>query len=272
MYLVMDRFSREMPVLTGGAVATILGGIMAAEHPAMSDLRARVETKATMLPGNIAVIPMKGVLAYDPHPVEMAFFGYEDSRTLLKLVTQATNSPEVAGVLLAIDSPGGFLTGGGDVAEAVRRLQTTKPTVAHIGGMGASMAYWIASQAGAVLASSSAQVGSIGVFSVSVDQTAAYRAAGIEVSVIRNTGGDLKAAGAYGTTMTEAQRVNVQEGVDAAFGQFKSAVKATRGDVPDAVMRGQIFTGRQAKTNGLIDAVGSQDYAISALRKMLRNQ
>ncbi|WP_127104361.1 S49 family peptidase [Pararhodobacter zhoushanensis] len=73
---------------------------------------------------------------------------------------------DVSRIVLMIDSPGGVVSGLGEAAAAIRG--SAKPVTAFVTGLGASAAYWLASQASEIVLDSSAQVGSIGVaFSMS---------------------------------------------------------------------------------------------------------
>ena len=83
-----------------------------------------------------------------------------------RLVEQAAEDPVVAAILLRVDSPGGTVAGVSDLAEAVYAARKVKPVSAYISDLGASAAYYIASQAQRLYADSDALVGSIGVYSV----------------------------------------------------------------------------------------------------------
>lgn len=243
--------------------------IQAAEHPNVKALRERLKPSADVTPDGIAIIPVNGVLAQRPDIVELLYYGAEDTSAIQDMVKSASADNAVKGILLKVDSPGGFITGGPETADAVAKAASRKPTVAFTDGMMASLAYWIGSQASAVIATRSASVGSIGVFAAHIDATEFHKAIGMKVEITRNTGGDLKAAGAFGTSMTEAQRADIQAGVDSTFAAFAKDVRRTRQDVSADSMRGQVFDGPDAKKAGLIDAVGSLSYALSRLRGMI---
>jgi ClpP class serine protease len=74
--------------------------------------------------------------------------------------------------MLNIESLGRTVAGTPELANPVASLNKHKPVCAFSSGLLASVAYWIASQARAVSASSSAQVGSIGVVQAVVDHPA----------------------------------------------------------------------------------------------------
>jgi ClpP class serine protease len=101
----------------------------------------------------------------------------------------------------------------GLLAESVA---TTKPLAAHIETMGASAAYWMASQAPRVTASRGAQVGSIDAYTVRIDASWAAEINGVQVHVISS--GPYMGAGVPGVPITEAQLKDAQQGIGACAG------------------------------------------------------
>lgn len=170
------------------------------------------------------------------------------------------------GILLDFDSPGGTITGTPELAALIAAKPV--PTVAYTEDMMASAAYYIAAGADAIVASPSAEVGSIGVYIPWMDSSARYAAAGLKPDPIVNTGGDLKAIG-FGGTLTEEQRAHLQAEVDTAFDGFKAHVLAHRAVSPDA-MRGQCLSGPAAQSANLIDYIGDRTRALRVLGQMLK--
>ena len=77
--------------------------------------------------------------------------------------------------------------------------------------------------------------------------------------------GKFKAAGLEGTSLSEEQVKNLQEGVDEIHADFRAAVKAVRSRVKDEDMEGQVFSGRQAAARGMV--TGLADSFREALSK-----
>lgn len=236
-----------------------------AEHPGMTALREKLKPVMTLKDG-IAHIPVQGMLAYNPDPIEMAYYGVEDSRNVLAMVTQATNNKDVHGIKLDVDSPGGMMTGGFEIADAVKAASKIKPTIAHVGGSGASLAYLIASQAGQIVANRTARVGSIGAFVVYTDSSAASEKEGVKVKVFKNKEATYKAAGYPGTSLTDEQESHITAQTQSNFDEFARMISEGRPQIPKSAMRGQVFTGQEAKTNGIIDRIGDADFATSLVR------
>ena len=86
--------------------------------------------------------------------------------------------------MLHVDSPGGHVAGVQALADTIFQARKLKPLHAHIEDLGASAAYWLASQANTVTANSTAEVGSIGTMAVVHDSSGAAAKAGIKVYVV----------------------------------------------------------------------------------------
>lgn len=280
--LIEDTHGRALAeqVLRAAAIAAPMivasdedGAPMAAEHPVFTRMREAVKPKLSYEDdGKIAVVPIKGVLERSPDVIDAVYFGVEDTEQILGLVESAANNPDVRGVLYKIDSPGGFVTGGPEVADAIKATAKRKPTMTWTGGMMASLAYWIGSQSESVVASRSALVGSIGTYQMHIDYSELYKAAGVKVEVIRNNEATYKAAGVMGTALTDEQRAHLQERTQAIHGGFAKAVKSARPELDSDNMRGQVFQGSEAKKIGMVDAIGDYSFALGMLRSAIRKR
>lgn len=275
----LQRLCTDTPFLLEGALAAMLhsSGLLAAsssephiaEHPVLKSMREKLRPQIERV-GDMAIIPVAGALARRPDPFEMAWGAFEDTDALRGLVEEAAADADVGGILLDVDSPGGFYTGGPELADAVRSAGRRKPVVAWTGGTMASLAYWVGSQASQVVASRSATVGSIGVFIALYDVTKLFDAFGVKVELFKNREGALKAAGLPGTGLSDAQREHFQERAQAAFEEFRKTVLAVRPGVSADAMRGQTFSGAEAKGVGLVDRIGDRGFALSVLRQGIR--
>lgn len=246
--------------------------INAAEHPRVAELRATVAPKLSIETDGVAVLNVKGPLAFNPDPWEMIFNGVEDTGAVTSAINQAGKMPGVRGLLLNIDSPGGMMLGGLEMADALRMLADQKPVVAYTSGMMASLAYMLGSQASEVIASKGAIVGSIGVIASWPDVTGWLEKLGVKMEVFTNKEAVFKGIGTPGKPLTDQQRSHMQSSVDGAFKEFSDTVRGVRPGVPDAAMQGQVFRGKEAKAMGLVDRIGNQEFALSVLRERIRTK
>lgn len=248
-------------------------GDKAAEGEWEKRVRAALAPKVEMTDDGIAIVPVEGPLAYAPDIIDMLYYGVEDSRAVERAIRNAATSPDARAVAIRIHSPGGQVMGGAEVAAAVEMSSARKPTAAHTGGVMASLAYWIGSQATAgVYATSAAYVGSIGVISTFTDISKYLENLGVKVEVFTNKEAKFKALGVPGTSLTADGRDHMQERAQSIFKQFRSSVLAARPDVPNDSMQGQVFVGKEALKAGLVDGVASFDFTLAVLRNEMRKR
>lgn len=200
--------------------------------------------------GGMAIIPIKGVLCPGLTPFERRL-GLCDTDLVAQWVRAAAADPSAGGILLDIQSPGGAVAGIPECAGIIGAAAKAKPVCAFIRGVGASAAYWLASQANEIHTQPSAVVGSIGVYSVVYDTRKMFEAFGVQVQVFRS--GKFKGAGIEGTSLTEEQAAQIQSQVDRLATLFRSEVHKGRHGTTDDAMQGQTFDGLQSLENGLAD-------------------
>lgn len=212
----------------------------------------------------IGVIAIDGPILRKPDLFARVIFGATGAEDVGEAVREAAGRDDIHAVLLDIDSPGGTVAGTPELAAAVGALNEKKPVYAFSSGLMCSAAYWIASQARAVYATPSAQVGSIGVVQVVIDDSAALDAEGLKVEVF--SVGKYKAMGAPGTQLTDDQRELIQANLAEIAGDFHKAVLARGRSIPAEAMEGQTFSGRQAQRFNLAGMVADRGEALRRLR------
>lgn len=198
------------------------------------------------------------------------FGGASTVETRLAL-REAAADPDIRGILMAIDSPGGHVAGTQQLADEVKRVDAVKPVHAHIEDMGASAALWVASQARHVTANRTAEVGSIGVLAALEDSSEQAKAEGVTVHVIST--GEFKGMGMPGAPVTKAHVAHASDLAHAIFGHFQGAVQAGR-NMTDAevaaVSDGRTWLAEEALSLKLIDGVGGLDEAAAGFGRRRR--
>lgn len=200
-------------------------------------------------------------------------FGGTNTVALRKQVRTARQDPTAKGILLEIDSPGGMVAGTDELAREVALASRAMPTMAVIDGIGASAAYWVASQCRYVYASRTSEVGSIGTMCVVVDSSAADEKKGYKVHVVST--GPLKGSFVPGAPVTEEQLQYLQSRVDETNRFFLAAVESGRKAHYDKNAEewksGRVWIASQAKEMGLIDGMEEiEESGGSAARSFLQ--
>ncbi len=190
------------------------------------------------------------------------------SRQTADLIRKLAADPQVTGIMVAIDSHGGHSTGLADLGDAIADASKVKPVHAHAPDLAASAALWLGSQASTFTVGKTADIGSLGAYTVVNDFSKAFEAAGIKAHVI-STGG-VKGAGVLGTELTGAQKKDIQRNIDTLGEHFVEAVARGRKMDRDAVKKlatGQTWIGQEAVDLGLADAVSTETEALAALNQ-----
>ena len=228
--------------------------LAATELPAHNEDSTTESNYDYMLDNRTAIIPINGVLGHKLTPGQKAMGGV-DTLDVIDAVESAANAAGVARIVLDIDSPGGTVGGIPELAETIEGVQRDgkKQIVAYTDSMMASAAYWAAAGANAIYASTSSEVGSIGVYMPVVDTSQNLKEQGINVELIK--AGKYKGAGFPGVAIDEEVRNFLQAEVSETYGEFSSFVTKYRPDLGGDKMQGQTFSGKRAAQIGMIDGV-----------------
>ncbi len=191
---------------------------------------------------------------------------------LRREVRQAAADPNIDGIMLRIDSPGGTVAGTADLAAEVAAANKKKPVYAFAEDTTASAAYWVASQAAKVYANNrTAKIGSIGTLLVLYDFSGAAEKEGIRPVVVKT--GELKGVGVPGAPVTADQETYLQQLVDETQTEFSAEVATGRNlsaDKVAAVATGRVYSAVEAQSLGLIDGIASFDATLGLLASAIR--
>jgi len=180
---------------------------------------------------------------------------------------ELVQDPEISAIVLDVDSPGGQVGGIDELSRQIFEARGTKPIVAVANHTMASAAYWIGTAADELIITPSGEVGSIGVFAVHRDMSAAMEKEGIKFSFIKE--GKYKTEGNPYEPLAEEARAAIQTRVSEIYDTFAEAVARNRGVNP-AIVRNGFGEGRmvgasQAVKMGMADRVGTLDETIRRL-------
>lgn len=209
---------------------------------------------ATSGQAGIAVIPVVGTLVRRSMGIEAASglmsYGEIESR-----LDAALADPQVAGILLDLDSPGGEASGVFELAERIRAASSIKPIWAHANDAAYSAAFAIAAACQRLTLSQTAGVGSIGVIALHVDQSVKDAKDGLNYTAV--FAGSHKNDFSPHEPLTPQATTALQAEVDRLYDIFVNQVGQMRGLDPDAVRATEagLFYGEQAVAAGLADAV-----------------
>ena len=218
--------------------------------------------------GGIAQLPLHGPISHRSSFWSLLFGGTSTERFSAQL-REALADPAVSRIVIDVDSPGGTVDGVPELAAEIRVAREKKPITAVANAEAASAAYWLASQASEIVVTPSGEVGSIGVWVLHVDRSAALDAAGIKPTFI--FAGKHKVEGNPLEPLAEEARAYFQGRVDDYYGMFVRDVakgrKASVGDVREKFGQGRMVGADDAVKAGMADSVGTIEDAVVRQRR-----
>jgi protease-4 len=187
------------------------------------------------------------------------------ARTVGRAIETARLDRRVKAVVLRVDSPGGSVLGSDVIWRQVRRLRKSVPVVSSMGAVAASGGYYVACAADEIYATPATLTGSIGVYYGKLEVSGLMEKVGIhpfQYQRGRRAGHDH-----WSRPWTDDERAALAVKVQSYYTQFLDRVAQSRPgfesrDDVDAVARGRIWSGEQAKRLGLVDRIGGLQHAI----------
>jgi protease IV len=234
---------------------------------------ARSRARSLVVTGNarIAVIYISGVIASGESGSDPLNGDIAGSKALITSIRSARSDPNVKAILLRIDSPGGSSTASDVIWRELvvtRDEKPGRPLVASMSDLAASGGYYVAVAAQQIVAQPATLTGSIGIYGGKIVTGGTYEKLGANigsVSIGRNAQMDSPAR-----PFSDSERAKLQEQLRTFYGQFVAKVAASR-KMPVArveeLSRGRVWTGQQARANGLVDALGGLDRAIALAKE-----
>lgn len=216
--------------------------------------------------GAVAVLSVYGVLSHRANLMsEMS--GGTSVQGLQRAFREALADPEVAGILLDVDSPGGAVSGIPEFGEEIRAARGQKPIVAVSNTLMASAAYWLGSQADELVLTPSSLTGSVGVVMAHQDWTGADEKIGVKTTLVH--AGEHKVETYPETPLSDEARAYMQDLVDYTYEQFVTAVAKGRGvsaaHVRDRFGQGRVLDPKPAVAAGMADRVATFEDAVVRL-------
>lgn len=243
------------------------------EKRAAVDISRQSRGTGYVLRGSVAMIPVAGMLAKYASQVNSESGSRGTSyEKLREAVDAAVRDEAVRSILLVVDSPGGHVEGLEDFAlrlHSVRKAgeEGRGPRLyAYIDDLGASAAYYIASQAQQIAMVPAGEVGSIGTYTTIADFSKAYEAAGVKVHLVAT--GSAKGIGAEGVALTEDNLTVVKAAVDKYGDIFRNAVTRGRPALAktiETLATGETWIDQDAVNVGLVDKIASLDSYVQQL-------
>ncbi len=213
---------------------------------------AIIEAKGLMVTGDSFIDPLTGtqVMGAD---------------TIVSAIQEAKGDDSIKAVVLRIDSGGGLVIAADIIWRALVQLTEVKPLVVSMGDVAASGGYYIAAPANVIIAEPGTITGSIGVVSGKYSLKGLYEKLGIQKEILKR-GEHADFYTDYGDYPPSEQEI-IQQQIKEIYDDFITKVALGRSELTttevDELGRGRIWSGRQAKENGLVDELGGLSLALA---------
>lgn len=191
--------------------------------------------------------------------------------TIAAQIHEARNDPRTRAIVLRVNSPGGSVTASEAIREELMAAKSKGlPVVVSMGGMAASGGYWISTPADYIIANASTLTGSIGIFGIVNTFEKSFEAIGIHGDGVSTS--VLSNASILQPLPDEVQQI-IQLSIENGYQRFLSLVAQARHSTPekiDKIAQGHVWTGQDAKANGLVDSLGDFDDAITKAAELAK--
>jgi signal peptide peptidase SppA len=257
----------KLEVILGVVARKMAGETLATPSPTTLDVSMSGDLQ--ILEG-IAVLPVLGTLVRRASYIGAAS-GLTSYHDIEAMAEQAFADPMVKAVLLEIDSSGGEAGGVFDLAQRLQQLAQSsgKPLWAIADEAALSAAYAIACAADRLWLTRTAEVGSIGVVAVHVDESVADAKAGLNYTFLH--AGRHKVDGHPHAPLPVPVAADIQADIDQLHEQFISLVAGFRRLTPEVIRdtEARVYRGEAAIQAGLADQIGTRSEAITTLQRQL---
>jgi protease-4 len=187
---------------------------------------------------------------------------------MIKSIRRVRDDDSIKGVILRIDSPGGDGIASDDILHEAKLLSQKKPTVISMSDLAASGGYFIAMTADPIVAYRATETGSIGVFFGKPNLHGLYEKIGVNKELI--TRGHFADIDTDSAPLNDEQRAKLRSEIEVFYKGFVGRVADARHrkyDDVEPLAQGRVWTGAQAKQNGLVDEIGGIDRAIEMVKQ-----
>ncbi|MFB0711056.1 signal peptide peptidase SppA [Buttiauxella noackiae] len=186
-------------------------------------------------------------------------------------IREARLDPKVKAIVLRVNSPGGSVTASEVIRDELEAARTAgKPIVVSMGGMAASGGYWISTPANYIVASPNTLTGSIGIFGVINTVENSLDSIGVHTDGVATSPlADVAVTKSLPPEVQQMMQLTIENG----YKRFVNLVADSRKKTPeqiDAIAQGHVWTGQDAKANGLVDSLGDFDDAVAKAAELAK--
>ncbi|WP_340608902.1 signal peptide peptidase SppA [Xenorhabdus bharatensis] len=217
--------------------------------------------------GNIAVVVVEGEIMDGKQSGSIA-----GSDTIAAQLREARLNPNIKAIILRVNSPGGSISASELIrSELVAIREGTdangkkinqKPIVVSMGGLAASGGYWVSTPANYIIASPNTLTGSIGVFGAITTFEKSLDYLGVNTDGVSTYPlADISTTKGINPLFSEVIQISIESGYSQFIGLVANSRHKTTAEI-EKIAEGRVWSGSDAKKNGLVDQLGDFDDAV----------
>ncbi|MEJ0055906.1 MAG: signal peptide peptidase SppA [Bacteroidota bacterium] len=184
--------------------------------------------------------------------------------TIMDAVRRARNNDKVKAIVLRVNSPGGVFQAGDMMWRELMLATKQKPVIASMGDYAASGGYYLAMVCDTIVAQPTTITGSIGVFGVMFDLSS-FMSNKLGITSEQVKTGEIGELMTVTRPLNDVEKSIMQNSVNEIYETFTRKAAEGRGMTQDEIRKiasGRVWTGSQAKDNGLADVLGNFEDAV----------
>lgn len=183
--------------------------------------------------------------------------GQVGGNKLARTIRELRNDQNVKALVLRVNSPGGSSYASEVIQRELRLFKEHKPLIVSFGGYAASGGYWISAYSDKIFAEPTTITGSIGVFGLSFNIQKLANDYNVFFDGVKTA--PFAGMNTLSRPKTQEELTLIQKEINQIYDAFISKVAEGRNLPKEDVLKiasGHVWSGIEAKNNGLVDEIG----------------
>jgi protease-4 len=260
----LDQLDDRVAALKEGAAARELLEESAYQRVSAEAVGIRPQSR-------MAILYVSGLIVSGRSTYDVVNGPTAGSDTVVEQLQRIRDDDSIRAIVVRVDSPGGASVASDVIWRELmitRDANPSRPLVVSMSDLAASGGYYVSMPGHVIVAQPATLTGSIGVFGGKFVLAGTMEKLGITTETV-SSGGNATINSPL-TPFTPAQRAKLMDYMDDFYQGFVEKAAASRRMRPeaiDAVAQGRVWTGRQARDHGLVDALGGLDRAVAIAKE-----
>ncbi len=235
-----------------------------ASEPNSNREHAEDDTKIAIIYGTGPIHSGKGKGGFGDDSYEIRSGKY------IEYLKKAREDDDVKVIILRIDSPGGSVIASDEMWEEIQKTKKVKPVIASMSSVAASGGYYMAMACDTIIAHPETITGSIGVILQIPNVSRLADMAGVAIDTISTGPASQFLNGYYPYSKGDLGKLRLlSSGIYRRFVEKVAQSRDFTFEEARELAKGRVWTGRDAKENGLVDELGGMLRTLEIAKEMI---